>query len=103
MEEVSRMIKFLIVEDDQILSNNIQEIISDLGEIKQVYDGSEGLYEAQSGVYDLIILDLMLPELNGYELLNQLRSDGQQTPVLVLTAKDGLEDKIKGFQKGADD
>ncbi|HCM87010.1 MULTISPECIES: response regulator transcription factor [Enterococcus] len=97
------MINLLIVEDEATLSDNIKEIISDLGQIKQVYDGEEGLFEAESGVYDLILLDLMLPGKNGYEVLAELRKKNIQTPVLILTAKDSLEDKITGFQKGADD
>lgn len=97
------MINLLIIEDEATLSDNIKEIISDLGEIKQVYDGEEGLFEAESGVYDLILLDLMLPGKNGYEVLAELRKKNIQTPVLILTAKDSLEDKITGFQKGADD
>lgn len=97
------MIKFLLIEDDVILSDTIKEIVMELGEVTQVYTGNEGLYEAESGVYDLIVLDLMLPEMNGYQVLAKLRKQGNQTPVLILTAKDGLEDKIEGFQKGADD
>lgn len=97
------MQKFLIVEDEATLSENIKEILSPLGEITQVYDGEEGLFEAESGIYDLILLDLMLPEKNGYEVLAELREKNIQTPVLILTAKDGLDDKVKGFQKGADD
>ena len=77
--------------------------MSDLGEITQIYDGEEGLFEAETGVYDLILLDLMLPGKNGYGILAELRKKNIQTPVLILTAKDGLEDKITGFQKGADD
>lgn len=97
------MINLLIVEDEATLSDNIKEILSDLGEITQIYDGEEGLFEAETGVYDLILLDLMLPGKNGYEILAELRKTNIQTPVLILTAKDGLEDKINGFQKGADD
>ncbi|VTX71609.1 Response regulator ArlR [Enterococcus hirae] len=97
------MINLLIVEDEATLSDNIKEILSDLGEITQIYDGKEGLFEAETGVYDLILLDLMLPGKNGYEILAELRKKNIQTPVLILTAKDGLEDKITGFQKGADD
>ncbi|MCD5003537.1 response regulator transcription factor [Enterococcus saccharolyticus] len=96
------MIKFLLIEDDQILSDTIKEIVNELGNVTQVYDGSEGLYEAESGIYDLIILDLMLPQMNGYQVLAKLREHAQ-TPVLILTAKDGLADKIEGFEKGADD
>ncbi|MFV0557388.1 MAG: response regulator transcription factor [Enterococcus sp.] len=97
------MIKLLVVEDELTLSENIKEIISEIGEVTQVYDGAEGFFEAESGVYDLILLDLMLPEKNGYEVLAELRQNNIQTPVLILTAKDGLEDKVTGFQKGADD
>lgn len=97
------MIKLLIVEDEKVLSDNIKEIINDLGEVVQVYNGSEGLFELESGIYDLVILDLMMPEMNGYEVLAQARKANIQTPVLILTAKDGLEDKIEGFEKGADD
>lgn len=97
------MINLLIVEDEATLSDNIKEILSDLGEITQIYDGEEGLFEAETGVYDLILLDLMMPGKNGYEILAELRKKNIQTPVLILTAKDGLEDKINGFQKGADD
>ena len=97
------MINLLIVEDDATLSENIKEILADLGDITQVYDGEEGLFEAESGMYDLILLDLMLPEMNGYEVLAEMREKNIQTPVLILTAKDSLEDKVTGFQKGADD
>ncbi len=97
------MIKLLVVEDDKVLSNNIKEILAAIGEITQVYDGSEGLFELESGVYDLAILDLMMPEMNGYEVLAKIRKEKIQTPVLILTAKDSLEDKIEGFERGADD
>lgn len=97
------MQKFLVIEDEATLSDNIKEIIQSLGEVTQAYDGEEGLFEAESGIYDLILLDLMLPEKNGYEVLAELRSKNIQTPVLILTAKDGIDDKVAGFQKGADD
>lgn len=98
------MIQILIVEDDKILSDNIKEICLDLNQvtIKQVYNGDDALFEASGQIYDLIILDLMLPGKNGYQILSELRSDHVKTPVLILTAKDGLEDKVEGFQAGAD-
>ena len=68
------MIKLLVVEDDKVLSN-IKEILAAIGEITQVYDGSEGLFELESGVYDLAILDLMMPEMNGYEVLAKIRKE----------------------------
>lgn len=97
------MINLLIIEDEATLSDTIKEILMPIGEIKQVYDGEEGLFEAESGMYDLILLDLMLPGKTGYEVLAALREKNIQTPVLILTAKDSLEDKVTGFQKGADD
>lgn len=97
------MIKILLVEDDHILSDSIKDILDELGETSQVYDGDDGLFEAESGLYDLIVLDIMLPNLSGYDILSRLREQDQSTPVLLLTAKDGIDDKVKGFQKGADD
>ncbi|MFE0442040.1 response regulator transcription factor [Aerococcus sp. NPDC058936] len=99
------MIQLMIVEDDKILSDNIKEICLELAQatITQVYNGDDALYEASSETYDLIILDLMLPGMNGYQILSKLRADHIKTPVLILTAKDGLEDKVEGFQVGADD
>ncbi|MFV8805786.1 response regulator transcription factor [Aerococcus urinaeequi] len=99
------MIQIMIVEDDKILSDNIKEICSDLAQvaITQVYNGDDALYEASGETYDLIILDLMLPGMNGYQILSKLRADHIKSPVLILTAKDGLEDKVEGFQSGADD
>ena len=69
----------------------------------QVFDGDEGLYEAESGVYDLILLDLMLPEKDGFTVLKELREKGVTTPVLIMTAKESLDDKGHGFELGADD
>ena len=69
----------------------------------QVFDGDEGLYEAESGVYDLILLDLMLPEKDGFTVLRELRDKGVTTPVLIMTAKESLDDKGHGFELGADD
>lgn len=69
----------------------------------QVFDGDEGLYEAESGVYDLIILDLTLPEKDGFTVLKELREQGITTPVIIMTAKESLDDKGHGFKLGADD
>ncbi|CCG26613.1 Two component system response regulator CiaR [Streptococcus pyogenes NS88.2] len=69
----------------------------------QVFDGDEGLYEAESGIYDLILLDLMLPEKNGFQVLKELREKDIKIPVLIMTAKEGLDDKGHGFELGADD
>lgn len=97
------MLKILLVEDDEILSDSILEILSETGEIVQVYDGEEALYEAERGIYDLVVLDLMLPLMNGEQVLSALRKKNIYTPVLILTAKDALEDKVNGFKNGGDD
>ena len=95
--------KVLIIEDDKILSDTIKQCICKEYNVDQRYDGYEGYMMAKEGIYDLIILDLMLPEMNGYGILKKLRENKVYTPVLILTAKDGIEDKIKGFNYGADD
>lgn len=97
------MIKILLVEDDLSLSNSVFDFLEDFADVMQVFDGDEGLYEAESGVYDLILLDLMLPEKDGFTVLRELREKGVTTPVLIMTAKESLDDKGHGFELGADD
>lgn len=95
--------KALVVEDDSILSKTICQIISPMFSTEQAMDGEEGILFAKQDIYDVIILDLMMPRMNGYEVLQELRKEKITTPVLILTAKDGLNDKVKGFNLGADD
>ena len=95
--------KVLVVEDDKILAKTIEQILSSRYDIDHAYDGEEGLLYAEQNIYDIIILDLMMPRMNGYEMLQELRKKKIITPVLILTAKDGLDDKLKGFRIGADD
>lgn len=97
------MIKLLLVEDDLSLSNSIFDFLDDFADVTQVFDGDEGLYEAESGIYDLILLDLMLPEKNGFQVLKELREKDIKIPVLIMTAKESLDDKGQGFELGADD
>ena len=97
------MIKILLVEDDLGLSNSVFDFLDDFADVMQVFDGEEGLYEAESGVYDLILLDLMLPEKDGFQVLKDLRAKGVTTTVLIMTAKESLDDKGHGFELGADD
>ncbi|MDR1606508.1 MAG: response regulator transcription factor [Streptococcaceae bacterium] len=97
------MIKILLVEDDLSLSNSVYDFLENFADVVQVFDGEEGLFEAQSNIYDMILLDLMLPEKNGFELLSELRAEGIKTPVLIMTAKESLDDKMHGFDIGADD
>lgn len=95
--------KVLIVEDDKILSNTIKQCLESKFDIEQAYDGYDGFVFAKGNIYDAIILDLMLPEMNGYDVLQKLRANSVLTPVLILTAKDSLNDKVKGLSLGADD
>lgn len=93
----------LIVEDDKILSDTIKQCIKSKYSVEQAYDGQEGVLFATQDIYDVIILVLMMPIMNGYEVLAELRKKHIYTPVLILTAKDALEDKVRGFNIGADD
>ena len=93
----------LIIEDDKILSDTIKQCIQGKYQVEQAFDGQEGVLFANQDIYDVIILDLMMPIMNGYEVLVELRKQKIATPVLILTAKDALEDKIRGFNSGADD
>ncbi|HEO5843482.1 TPA: response regulator transcription factor [Streptococcus agalactiae] len=97
------MIKILLIEDNLSLSNSVFDFLDDFADVMQIFDGEEGLYEAESGVYDLILLDLMLPEKNGFQVLKELREKGITTPVLIMTAKESIDDKGQGFDLGADD
>ena len=95
--------KVLIIEDDKILARTIEQCLSEKFDIDKAYDGEEGILYAKQGIYDAIILDLMMPLINGYDVLKNLRADKIYTPVLILTAKDEISDKVKGFKYGADD
>jgi len=95
--------KLLIIEDDKHLSDTIRETTQDLFETAQAFDGEEGLFLAEQNIFDVIILDIMMPGMNGYEVLKELRKSNIDTPVIMLTAKDGIDDKIQGFKVGADD
>lgn len=95
--------KALIVEDDRILSNNICESLKHTFDMAQAFDGEEGLSRLFRESFDVIILDVMMPKLNGYEVLEQLRAGGITTPVLMLTALGQPSDQVKGLRAGADD
>jgi len=95
--------KVLIVEDDKILSGTIKQCLEDKFDTEQAYDGYEGYVFAKENIYDVIIMDIMMPEMDGYEVVQKLRSNGIYTPVLMLTAKDSINDKVKGLSIGADD
>lgn len=95
--------RILIVEDDKILSDTIKQCLKNDYEVEQAFDGEEGVLYAKQDIYDVIILDLMMPIMNGYDVLETIRNKKIFTPVLILTAKDSLNDKVKGFKSGADD
>jgi DNA-binding response OmpR family regulator len=95
----------LLIEDHADIAANITEFFEARGDtVAHVFDGDEGLQQALNESYDAIVLDLMLPGLDGLSLCRQLRQAGRtQVPILMLTAKDLLADKIEGFEAGADD
>lgn len=95
--------RILLIEDEEVLSNTIKDVLKSEYEVEQAFDGLEGELYAKQDIYDVIILDLMLPEKNGYQVLESIRKENILTPVLILTAKDSLKDKLQGFQIGADD
>lgn len=95
--------RVLIVEDDKILARTIEQCLSDKYDIDKAYDGEEGVMYAQQAIYDVIILDVMMPIMNGYEVLQTLRKNKIFTPVLMLTAKGTVTDKVQGLKSGADD
>ncbi|MFW5780304.1 MAG: response regulator transcription factor [Bacillota bacterium] len=96
--------KLLLVEDEKNLSDALVHILKrEKYSVDAVYDGENALDYGLSGIYDVIILDLMLPKKSGMEVLKQLRSSEITTPILILTAKGGISDKVEGLDSGADD
>lgn len=96
--------RILVVEDQHLIGKAIQTgLREEAYAVDWVSTLSDGLYMSLEHEYDTLILDLMLPDGSGYELLNNLRKKGIRTPVLVLTAKDSLADKLQGFELGTDD
>ncbi len=96
--------RLLIVEDERRLALSLARGLSAEGfAVDVVHDGKEGLHRASEGTYDLIVLDIMLPGMNGYRVCGALRAAGDETPVLMLTAKDGEYDEAEGLDTGADD
>jgi len=94
----------LLIEDEQRLSEPLSHILKTKGYVVEVAsDGEKGLDMASTGVYDIIILDRMLPKRDGISLLKEFRSMGFGTPVLILTAKDTPSDRVEGLDSGADD
>ncbi|WP_064590357.1 response regulator transcription factor [Streptobacillus moniliformis] len=96
--------KILLVEDEIDLNNIIKKYLKTSGYIvDSVFDGEEALFNLNEASYDLVILDVMLPKLSGFEVLEKMRKKNNKAAVLMLTSKDQVEDKIKGLDLGADD
>lgn len=96
--------RVLVVEDAVRLAETIEDALKHNGyDVDAVHSGTDGYDYAVSGIYDIVILDLMLPGMNGYEVLRKLRKNRVEVPVLILSAKSQLQDKIDGFTEGADD
>jgi OmpR-family two-component system manganese-sensing response regulator len=96
--------RILLVDDEVELTDPLSRVLNREGYgVDVAYDGASGSKLASQGIYDLLILDWMLPQLSGLEICQQLRSQGRTTPVLFLTAKDTLDDRVRGLDAGADD
>ena len=96
--------RILVVEDNLRLADTLADALRAENYMVDIAnDGLQGYEDAASGIYDILILDLMLPKMNGYEVLSSLRSDGNHIPVLILSARSELDDKLQGFRVGADD
>ena len=96
--------RILVVEDDKKVAGFIKKgLEEETYAVDVAYDGEEGLHLGAEGQYDLIILDIMLPKVDGLEILSQLRAQGSDVPILLLTAKDAVDDRVTGLNKGADD
>lgn len=95
--------KILIVEDDQLLANSLKELLEGQNyQVDTVYDGEMGAEYALLGIYDLLIMDVMMPKLDGYQVASQVRARHCGTPILMLTAKSQLDDRIQGLDAGVD-
>lgn len=95
--------KILIVEDEKLLAHSLRSLLTSKGfSVENVYDGETGADWAETGIYDLLILDVMMPGLDGYQLARRVRAKRCTTPILMLTARSSIEDRIEGLNAGAD-
>lgn len=94
----------LLVEDEARLASAVRRVLEEEGHVVDwVDDGADAFAQAQTEEYDLILLDVMLPTMNGFEVAKRLRTKGNQAPILMLTAKDAVSDRVQGLDSGADD
>ncbi len=95
--------KILVVEDEKILADSLADLLGSKGfDVETVYDGESGEEYALLGIYDLLILDVMVPKINGLELAKRIRAKRVNVPILMLTARSSTEDRIAGLNAGAD-
>ena len=95
--------KILVIEDEKLLADSLKAMLERKGfEVEVAYDGETGEEYAELGIYDLLILDVMMPKMDGYQVARQVRAKRCGTPILMLTAKSSLEDRIEGLNAGAD-
>jgi two-component system response regulator CiaR len=96
--------RLLVVEDDLLLRNAMVRALKAEGfKVDDVENGKEGLWMSEQGIYDLILLDIMLPEMDGFSFIKELHDKSVMTPILLVTARDSVEDRVKGLDIGADD
>lgn len=96
--------RLLVVEDEKDLNRVISKRLEKEGYcIDSCFDGEDALYYIEMGEFDAIIMDIMMPKKSGIEVLKVIRANGNQTPVLLLTAKDGIQDRVEGLDSGAED
>ena len=96
--------KVLIVEDEQKTGDYLKQGLTEAGFVVDlVRDGLDGVHQALTEDYDLVVLDVMLPKLDGWQVLQRVRQGGKHMPVLFLSARDQIEDRVKGLELGADD
>ena len=95
--------KILVIEDEKLLAQSIRAVLEQKGfTVETVYDGETGAQYAQLGIYDLLILDVMMPGMDGFQVAQALRASRCNTPILMLTARSGIDDRIQGLNAGAD-
>src|ERR671935_22584 len=98
------MMDVLVVEDDPRIARVVERALTDVGHrVEVAHDGLEGLTSAERGSHDLVVLDVMLPEMDGIEVARELRRQRLRTPILMLTARDAVPDRVRGLDAGADD
>ncbi|HMM19228.1 MAG TPA: response regulator transcription factor [Selenomonadales bacterium] len=96
--------RILVVEDDDVLREAVVALLSEEQyDVDEAAAGDEGLYAAEQGIHDLLVLDIMLPEVSGLEIVRALRGKGSLVPILLLTARDSVDDRVIGLESGADD